>query len=271
MSPSSVQDPHGFQLLFERSGLPEFALPASLLDEYGGALGFERPCFFANLVASVDGVVAVPTGGESGKIISGHSQADRFVMGLLRACAQAVIVGAGTFRKSPGHLWTPSAIYPARASLFAEARQRLGFSPRPTLVLVTQSGDLDVDRPAVRDALVVTTPSGADALRARAPSLRCVVLGAERVRFTEVLALLHEQGLYSVLTEGGPSLLAEVVAEGVLDQLFLTSSPALFGRFPADQRKSLADGLDLAGAPLDLLSARRHGSHLFLRYALTRC
>jgi hypothetical protein len=32
----------------------------------------------------------------------------------------------------------------------------------------------------------------------------------------------------------------------------------------------LADGLDLGGAAMELRSARRHGSHLFLRYALTR-
>jgi len=46
-----------FELLFERSGLPSFPLPAPLLAAYGGALGFESPRVFANFVSSVDGVV----------------------------------------------------------------------------------------------------------------------------------------------------------------------------------------------------------------------
>ncbi len=61
-----------------------------------------------------------------------------------------------------------------------------------------------------------------------------------------------------MLSEGGPSLVADLIHEGVLDELFLTTSPALYGRFPNDGRKSLTNGLDLAGVPLELLSLRRH-------------
>ena len=62
----------------------------------------------------MDGIVALGGEVESGGIVSGHSEADRFVMGLLRACADAVVVGAGTFRKTPNHLWTAEHIYPSR-------------------------------------------------------------------------------------------------------------------------------------------------------------
>ena len=55
-------------------------------------------------------------------------------------------------------------------------------------------------------------------------------------------------------------------ASGFLDQLFLTSAPSLFGRFEGDGRKSLVNGLDLAGVRVLLASVRRHQSHLFLRY-----
>ncbi len=71
-----------------------------------------------------------------------------------------------------------------------------------------------------------------------------------------------------VLTEGGPSLVGKLAAQGLLDEIFLTSSPSLFGRFADDGRKSLTHGLDLRGVPLDLLSVRRHASYLFLRYGL---
>ena len=55
-----------------------------------------------------------------------------------------------------------------------------------------------------------------------------------------------------------------------MDELFLTISPRLFGRKVNDARKSLVEGVDLAGQPLELLSVRRHDSHLFLRYARSR-
>ena len=263
----SAFDFQSLELLFERPDLPRFELPAPLLRGYAGSLGFTRPRSFANLVASLDGVVALPKGGESGQIVSGSSKPDRFVMGLLRACADAVIVGAGTFRKSPGHLWYPGVIYPPAATLFAEARRALGLSLEPTLVLITASGQIDTEQPAARDALWITTPSGEATLRARAPSARIAVLGSDEVRFADVFALLHAQGLTLLLTEGGPTLLARLVAEKLLDELFLTSSPRLFGRYAGDERKSLSEGLDLGGVPLELLSARRHESHLFLRYA----
>lgn len=269
MSLNDLAEPR-LEFLFERAALPQFELPAALTRAYGGTLGFSRPCLFANLVASLDGVVALPAGGESGQIISAYSQPDRFVMGLLRTCADAVIVGAGTFRRSPTHLWHPGVIFPPAARHFSEARKQLGLSPNPLLVLITSSGDIDTSQPAAQDALFITTRKGESVLRARAPSARIVPLESDEVRFSEVLSVLRAQGLELVLTEGGPTLLAQVVSENVLDELFLTSSPLLFGRYPNDDRKSLTHGLDLRGAPLSLLSARRHESHLFLRYGLTR-
>ncbi len=267
-SDAGLLDPP-LDLLFEGPALPRFDLPESLTAAYAGSLGFGAPRLFANFVSSVDGVVALPDGGESGHIISQGSLADRFVMGLLRACADAVIVGAGTFRKSPGQLWYPEAIYPPAAAAFAEARTRRGLPPKPAFVLVTGSGAVDATEPALRDAIVATTAAGAERLRAQLPpTTRLLVLDASPIRLTELVARLHSEGLYVLLTEGGPSLVAELVAGALLDELFLTLSPSLFGRWEGDRRKSLANGVDLAGTTMDLLSVRRHGSHAFLRYAV---
>jgi len=102
--------------LYERAGLPFWGLPPPLAAAYGGDLGFARPCVYANFVASMDGVTALgPEYPSSGSAISGHDPADRFVMGLLRACADVVLIGAGTLRASPGHLWTPGHVCPAAA------------------------------------------------------------------------------------------------------------------------------------------------------------
>lgn len=260
--------PWALERLFEREGLPSFDLPEPLRIDYGGGFGLPERALYANFVASVDGVVALRTEEESGHIISGGSAADRFVMGLLRACADAVLLGAGTFRKGAGHLWTAEHIHPACAPAFAELRRRLGLKPRPPLVLVTATGEIDPAQPALRDAIVVTTPAGEARLQGRLPPTARVESGP--IRLGPVVERLRAQGYRRILTEGGPSLASQLAAEGLLDELFLTRSPALFGRFPADGRKGLIDGVDLAGRPVDLLGVRRHESYLFLRYALLR-
>jgi riboflavin biosynthesis pyrimidine reductase len=128
-----------------------------------------------------------------------------------------------------------------------------------------------VSDPARGDAVFATTRAGEAALRARAPATaQIVVQESSTLRFAELLSMLHAQGSRLVLTEGGPTLFGELLAERLVDELFVTSSPALFGRYPNDQRKSLVDGRNLGGASLELLSVRRHGSHLFCRYALDR-
>jgi riboflavin biosynthesis pyrimidine reductase len=187
----------------------------------------------------------------------------------LRASADAIMVGAGTFRRAGRDPFSAEAIYPKGAALFLEARKRIGLPPRPQLVLLTASGSIDPTEPALENALIVTTPSGEASLRGRVSSTtRIVPFALDELHVANIIALLHAEGLRVVLTEGGPSMFAELVLGEVIDELFVTTSPALFGRFKDDRRKSLADGLDLAGAPLELLSARRHGSYLFCRYSL---
>ena len=135
-------------------------------------------------------------------------------------------------------------------------------------MLVTATGEIDPAQPALRDAIVVTTPAGEARLKGRLPPTARVQSGP--IRLGPLVEKLRAQGYRRILTEGGPSLASQLAAEGLLDELFLTSSPSLFGRFPADGRKGLIDGLDLAGRPVDLLGVRRHESYLFLRYALRR-
>src|SRR6202050_1084737 len=88
-------------------------LPAGLRELYDGDLRFrtspaKRPFVIANFVSTLDGVVSYETKGKSGgSTISGSNPADRFIMGLLRASADAIIVGAGTLNDvSAKSLWT---------------------------------------------------------------------------------------------------------------------------------------------------------------------
>ncbi len=260
---------------FEVEGLPQYAeVPSRLRRLYGGGIGFRPPVLVGNAVASVDGVVALGPGHPSaGSIISGHAQADRFVMALLRACADAILIGAGTLRETPGHRWTAEQVCPWAAPELAALRRALGRSPRPPLVVVTRSGSLPGGHPALDgDAVVATTRAGRARLRAEHPRLSVLPTApADHVDLPRLMGRLKARGWTTVLCEGGPILIGELVRAGLLDELFLTVAPTLAGRRPGRPRPGVIDGLELLPrhrAALALLGVRRHGSLIFLRYSI---
>jgi riboflavin biosynthesis pyrimidine reductase len=219
----------------------------------------------------VDGVVA--GAGITPGTISLRSEADRFVMGLLRASAGAVLIGAGTLRPDPGHRWTAEKVYQQAAAEFSSLRASLGLPPEPPLAIVTASGRLPSLTALTPGSLVITTPAGALALKGSVPPTAELVVpvDGDTIPATTIVGVLRDRGHDRVLTEGGPRLFGELVAAGLVDELFLTTSPVLFGAAPP------AIGITGRLAPAreprtraELLSLRRHGSHLFVRYALGR-
>lgn len=262
------------QLLYEAPGLPAYAIPHALTVFYGGDLGFAEPCLYANFVASLDGVTALDTTRPSGSNISGGSNVDKCLMGLLRACAGAVLIGAGTLRAHRRHGWTAERVCPALASEYAELRVQLGRDRAPRLVVVSATGQLDPDQAAVQaGALVLTTDGGARVLGGRLPASCTVVALGDRLDISRAVDVVRAEGHRSILTEGGAHLLGSIVAADLLDELFLTVSPMLAGRADGDGRPGLVAGVHLApDMPrwAELLSARRHDDHLFLRYRLRR-
>src|SRR5687768_2165346 len=157
---------------------PELPLPAELAAFYG-ALRLpappDRPYLFANFVSTLDGVVSLGEPGTGGDEISGGSRQDRAAMGLLRAAADMVIVGAGTLRAFPNHLWTPEAIYAPAETAFTRLREAAGAAPAPMTIVVSASGDLDPAWPVfstpAAPCAIVTSRAGAKTLSARASHL----------------------------------------------------------------------------------------------------
>ncbi|HEU4355089.1 MAG TPA: dihydrofolate reductase family protein [Actinomycetota bacterium] len=264
------------ELLYEPGGLPTYDLPEELERLYGGGIGFEAPRLFANFVSSLDGVVSIEGEAHSGRMLSGRSEADHFMMGLLRACADAVVIGAGTLRPARRSLWTPDYIYPEAATAFAELRKRLGRDEQPRLVVITARGDLEPGHPALEAGALVLTPTGSAAgLRERLPAASIVVAMGDgaRVDLVDAMALLRGEGYATVLTEGGPTVVGGLLRSGLLDELFLTLSPVLAGRSAGTARPGFIDAIDLLPSRSiagDLIGLRRQGSHLFLRYSIPR-
>jgi riboflavin biosynthesis pyrimidine reductase len=273
--------------LFERVPQSAAALPNDLAALYDGGLTFEaradRPLLIVNFVSTLDGVVSYALPGRSGGgEIGGFNEADHFIMGLLRAHADAVMCGAGSMNEDVGHVRTPGFVYPPASHLYAELRQRLGkTSLEPLTVVVSASGRINLSEPNFHtpgvETLIVTTDAGAARLRAD-PGAQAVTyirsLGTgPRLAPAAILRLLgNEFGLRIVLNEGGPIILSSFMEANCVDELFLTLAPQLAGRDAAHPRPSLIDQhafLPETAPWGQLLTLKQAGEHLFLRYGFT--
>jgi riboflavin biosynthesis pyrimidine reductase len=258
------------------------ALPPSsaLAPFYGGSLRFplrdDRPTIVANFVSTLDGVVSFGDPGASGgSAVSGGSREDHRLMGVLRTMADAVMVGAGTVRRARNEEWTPRDIDSELAVEHARVRRQLRLAAQPTTVVVTASGEIDRKQRGLASAdvpvLVATTTAGARALgRTSADErMRVALIGDGDVGAAPLLTELNRAGARLVVCEGGPHLLGGLMRAGLVDELFLTVAPQVAGRALDRHRLGLveAEAFGVTDAPWStLVSVRRAGSHLFLRY-----
>ena len=262
------------------------SFPASLRDGYDGELRIplhpDRPTVVANFVSTLDGVVAFHVDGSSGGgEVSGFFPPDRFVMGVLRAMADVVLVGAGTVRAAPTHEWTARMVHPASAALYAEWRTGIGVpTAQPTTIVATASGAIDPSHPGLSvpdvPVIIATTTAGATRVTSAAPAPNVTVEVAatgDLVTAASLLEVAGSIGARLVLCEGGPHLIGDLLGAGLLDELFLTIAPQVAGRADAAPRLGFVAGraFAIASAPwADLVSVRRAADHLFLRYRLDR-
>lgn len=257
-------------------------LPPALADRFPGELTIEvrpdRPTVIANFVSTLDGAVALgpsePSAG--GGEISGFSDADRFMMALLRDLADAVIVGAGTVRVGRNHVWTPRHVQPMLAGPLAAWRRDLGLAPQPTTIVVTASGDLDPTHAGLNDpdvpVIVATTAAGAKRMSALrfARHVQIQIAGdGPQVAANALLEIVRGTGARVALCEGGPHLFGQLLGAQLIDELFLTLAPQVIGRDATAHRLALVEGTsfgDGRGRWATLAGVRSAGDDLFLRY-----
>jgi riboflavin biosynthesis pyrimidine reductase len=256
------------ELLWEQDGLPDGELPAELAAFYGGQLGFDEDCVYANFVETIDGIVAIPELERSNALVADESDDDKYLMGLLRAFADVVLIGTGTLLASPKGRWRPGGVYPKAKEAFAELRARRGRPESPAVAVVTTGASLDTSHPVLEEAVVLTTVRGGEQLRGVVPNL-VVVNDGDSVDLDAALRVLRARGYRLVLAEAGPTTFGELLARGLVDELFLTFSPVFAGRITVGRRLGLVEGVELlpqARVSPRLRSIRRSGEHLFLRY-----
>jgi riboflavin biosynthesis pyrimidine reductase len=233
-----------------RSGLTAVEIAA---ETPGGEPPADRPFVLVNMISTADGRATV-----AGRTAALGNRADYELFHALRARADAVMVGAKTVRiEGYGRMIVDPAV---RAR-----REEEGLEGDALAVLVTRSAQLPPDNgllQAAENRIAVITPSP-DAELPESPAEAFYLRGTLE---DGVRALRRDHGVRTLLCEGGPALLAQLVGAGMVDELFLALAPLL------------ASGTDpltiLTGVPLDppvemeLLAVHESGGCLFLRYAL---
>jgi 5-amino-6-(5-phosphoribosylamino)uracil reductase len=197
----------------------------------------ERPFVAVNMIATADGRATIA--GRTGPIAN---RADYELFHALRDRADAVMVGAETVRVEG---------YGAMA---------------PLAVVVTRSVSLPADvglLAAASNGVVVLTP----APHAELPPTAASVAYVRSASLGEGLRRLQaEHGVRTVVCEGGPALLGDLVRDGLVDELHLVVAPLLVA---GPDPLTILTGPTLAPpARLELRSLHESGGYLFLRYGL---
>jgi len=185
-----------------------------------------RPHVGLNFVMTADGRVSYQGRAEIG------TRTDRLLMFHLRSLADAVMIGAGTLRVDP---FTPSI----------RGRER-----QPMAVVVSRTCELPLENrffahPGVR--LVATTEAAAaeKVAAVRAAGATVESYGQATVDLRGLLRALRDRGVRFVLCEGGPTLAGELLALGLVDELFLTHATLITAE--PDARRLFEGGAPLPG------------------------
>lgn len=273
-----------FTLLFDDDVKDNTTLPEALRAVYGGDWHVpetsERPHIYSNFALSRDGRVSFNVPGHlGGDDVSGFNAHDRWLMALLRARADAVVVGDNTLRLEPEHLWTCEYIYPEAHQPFRELRKVERRKPCPLQVFLSFDGVFDADAAVFcqpdLDVLIATTARGVEAASGLdcAANVSVLELGQDSVDLRRLCAILTTDfGVNTLLCEGGPRVYGGFVSARLLDDEFLTLCPTVIGNPGLEgdtkPRPGLIEGAAFSpDAPPKSVptSLRRAGEHLFLK------
>ena len=215
----------------------------------------ERPHVVANFVSTADGKATA-----QGRTAQLGGEGDRAVFRLLRTQVDAVLAGTGTLSvERYGVL--------VRDPRMIDIRVAEGRDPQPLAVVISRSGDIPFDIPLfgdVRARVALYVPQATVVPTVQAEVIRHDIGGYSAGLAGILRSLREDHGVRALLCEGGPVLFDAMLVEGLVDELFLTLTPALVG----GGEVGITSGPGLPGLlPLRLIWALEYGGNLFLRYS----
>jgi riboflavin-specific deaminase-like protein len=214
----------------------------------------DRPFVYVAMISTVDGRAAA-----DGRSAALGDEADLEMLLELRTLADAVLIGTGTLR-AEGY---------ARLVRNPERRARrraAGMTDDPLAVLITRGFEIPWEAglfQAPEQPVLICTGADGEPPGVPAP---VEVVHMQPPTLAGLLGELRSRGIRSLLCEAGPTLHGALQREGLVDELFLTVAPLLTG--DPHEPSIVAGGRLPEGVDLRLEAVLRHGSELFLRYAV---
>lgn len=222
-----------------------------------------RPFFYTNFVSTIDGKVQVKTSQQTAYWPIG-SKTDYQTLIQLRSYADVLIYGKNSALSfNHGQNFAKEE--------FKEQRRKNNRNPNLLYFIICRTLTKD-------DLLVLMSPHDANTFfvmpenaqvdKEIEEKFKIVRIGNEAVDIQKLALWLQEQNYKHILVEGGPTLLGEFLEEDLMDEVFLTISPKIFGNetgktlslvegrlFPPDKIKNF-----------ELLLVKQVENEVFLRY-----
>lgn len=226
-----------------------------------------RPFVFLNVATTADGKLAPA----NRHFIPFSSQRDQELLLELRARADAVMAGARTVDSVPVTLGPGG-------KKFRDLRRKKGLAEYNLRVVVSGSASLDpraeIFKHKFSPLIILVSEQAPKARVARLKKLGAIVYacGKREVNFTRALRWLRQEWkVKSLLCEGGGEINAALFRENLVDEIYLTLCPKIFGGRDAP---TMADGLGIEkladATTLQLKSAQHIGDEMFLVYSTQR-
>jgi riboflavin-specific deaminase-like protein len=222
------------------------------------------PKVIANFALSADGKVTTRKPAPA----NFTSPEDKARLRWIRSLGDALLVGAKTVAADTMSMGLSD-------SRLQEERQKRGQSAEPMRVIVSNSGKIDPKWKVFKNTnsplLVFSTKKMASSLQARLAPVCDLWLGEKTVNLRFVLRTLREEyGVKTVICEGGPTLFGAIAAEGLVNELYLTVAPVIFGGEGSATLTGKAGGFIEPALRLKLLEVNQGAKELFLHYKVRR-
>ncbi|HMJ90162.1 MAG TPA: dihydrofolate reductase family protein [Candidatus Acidoferrum sp.] len=223
------------------------------------------PFVYVNVAITADGKLAPA----NRHFIPFSTKRDQELLLKLRTRCDAIIAGARTVDAVPVNLGPGG-------KRFRDQRLKNGLPEYNVRVVVSGSGSLDpraeIFRHKFSPLIVLVSDRAPRARRQRLKDLGAIVeiCGEQKVDFGYALKWLRKQwNVRRLLCEGGGEINAALFEKDLVDEVYVTACPTIFG---GRSSPTLADGLGVEKLPdasaLKLKAAERIGDEMYLVYSV---